>query len=311
MDLTDLIKSTLTTNIRQNLLVLEKEEQKSKEKEEMVNIEEVSQQEEQQEELASTTRQLDAECLEELLGQVSRESAKLHLANLIAKLKKESLTLKRVEASKAKVSAPSSSSSTSKEVNDDAKSPAPAPVQVKSEPAKMPAPSAETRYVPISSFAFDAGGYNGKFVTLYVSLVGVGSLDRSNITCEFTKDSFDLIVKDYQGKTLRLMRDNLEHDIVNEKSKIIVKADKIVIKLAKVKGEYSYDSWTNLTDKKGKKKKAEEKSKDPSASIMELMKDMYDSGDDKMKKMIGETMLKQREGKLGGGPDGMPDMPPM
>ena len=283
----------------------------------MANIEEVSQQEEQQEEeLASTTRQLDAECLEGLLGQVSRESAKLHLANLIAKLKKESLTLKRVEASKAKVSVPSSSStstssSTSKEVNDDAKSPAPAPVQVKSEPAKMPAPSAETRYVPISSFAFDAGGYNGKFVTLYVSLVGVGSLDRSNITCNFTKDSFDLIVKDYQGKTLRLMRDNLEHDIVNEKSKIIVKADKIVIKLAKVKGEYSYDSWTNLTDKKGKKKKAEEKSKDPSASIMELMKDMYDSGDDKMKKMIGETMLKQREGKLGGGPDGMPDMPPM
>lgn len=282
----------------------------------MVNIEEVSVQEEQQEELASTTRQLDAECLEELLGQVSRESAKLHLANLIAKLKKESLTLKRVEASKAKVSAPSSSSSSSsssasKEVDDDAKSPAPAPVQVKSEPAKMPAPSAETRYVPISSFAFDAGGYNGKFVTLYVSLVGVGSLDRSNITCKFTKESFDLIVKDYQGKTLRLMRDNLEHNIDNEKSKIIVKADKIVIKLAKVKGEYSYDSWTNLTDKKGKKKKAEEKRKDPSASIMELMKDMYDSGDDKMKKMIGETMLKQREGKLGGGPDGMPDMPPM
>lgn len=281
----------------------------------MVNIEEVSVQEEQQEELASTTRQLDAECLEELLGQVSRESAKLHLANLIAKLKKESLTLKRVEASKAKVSAPSSSSSSSssasKEVDDDAKSPAPAPVQVKSEPAKMPAPSAETRYVPISSFAFDAGGYNGKFVTLYVSLVGVGSLDRSNITCKFTKESFDLIVKDYQGKTLRLMRDNLEHNIDNEKSKIIVKADKIVIKLAKVKGEYSYDSWTNLTDKKGKKKKAEEKRKDPSSSIMELMKDMYDSGDDKMKKMIGETMLKQREGKLGGGPDGMPDMPPM
>lgn len=39
---------------------------------------------------------------------------------------------------------------------------------------------------------------------------------------------------------------------------------------------------------------------------MDLMKDMYDSGDDNMKKMIGETMLKQREGKLDkGGMGGM------
>ena len=32
---------------------------------------------------------------------------------------------------------------------------------------------------------------------------------------------------------------------------------------------------------------------------MGLMKQMYDEGDDTMKKMIGETMLKQRNGELG------------
>ena len=31
---------------------------------------------------------------------------------------------------------------------------------------------------------------------------------------------------------------------------------------------------------------------------MNMMKDMYESGDDSMKKMIGETMLKQRNGEL-------------
>ena len=31
---------------------------------------------------------------------------------------------------------------------------------------------------------------------------------------------------------------------------------------------------------------------------MDLMKDLYDKGDDSMKKMIGETMLKQRQGQL-------------
>jgi calcyclin binding protein len=42
---------------------------------------------------------------------------------------------------------------------------------------------------------------------------------------------------------------------------------------------------------------------------MDLMKDMYDKGDDSMKKMIGETMTKQRDGKLGNGLDqGMDDM---
>ncbi len=35
-----------------------------------------------------------------------------------------------------------------------------------------------------------------------------------------------------------------------------------------------------------------------STSIEILMKDLYDSGDDNMKKMIGETMMKQRRGEL-------------
>ena len=36
---------------------------------------------------------------------------------------------------------------------------------------------------------------------------------------------------------------------------------------------------------------------------MQLMKDMYEDGDDNMKKVIGETMMKQQRGELG--KDGM------
>ena len=35
--------------------------------------------------------------------------------------------------------------------------------------------------------------------------------------------------------------------------------------------------------------------KDPSAGIMDLMKDMYNSGDDKMRETIGKAMLESRK----------------
>jgi calcyclin binding protein len=70
-----------------------------------------------------------------------------------------------------------------------------------------------------------------------------------------------------------LIKDNLEKDIVADKSKFIVKKNKVIIKLQKVKGEYSYEHWAHLTAKKGRDSTSSAK-KDPSASIMDMMKDM-------------------------------------
>ena len=36
---------------------------------------------------------------------------------------------------------------------------------------------------------------------------------------------------------------------------------------------------------------------DPMGGIMEMMKDMYDEGDENMKKIIGEAMLKSQRGE--------------
>ena len=51
--------------------------------------------------------------------------------------------------------------------------------------------------------------------------------------------------------------------------------DKVILKLAKVKGEYSFEHWTALTSKKSKEQK-EAKKKDPMGGIMDMMKDMYE-----------------------------------
>ena len=266
----------------------------------MVNIEVVSSTE--HEESPSVARQLDAEAIEAAAETMDRVSAKMHLQALAKKLRKESDALARLEQSQEKKSTATTNASQDEKVT------APAPA-VSSTNKK--------HYTPIDKFAFDEGGYKGPFVTLYIDLPDVGSIPREQITCDFTKDSFDLIVRDLQGQSYRLFKDSLEKDIQPDKSKIVVKAHKILVKLAKIKAEYGggYDMWTKLTDTKGKKQKSGKASSDPQSSIMDLMRDMYESGDDQMKKMIGETMMKQQRGELGrdnnmmpgGGLDGLED----
>ena len=276
----------------------------------------------------SEERRLDAIAIEEAAVKMARVSARLQLESLAKRLRKDSEALARVEQSRGnKMTTSNNSSSRSSNNNveqpktgvvcEEGKktptSPSPAAVEAKTTPTaetapQPPSPTTTTtvappriaRYTSIDKFAFDAGGYDSHFVTLYIDLPGVGSIPRGQITCNFTKESFDLIVLDLKNKSYRLFKDNLEKDIDPDKSKIIVKKERILVKLAKVKqGEYGgYDYWSQLTAKKSKKdKKASESN--PQASIMELMKDMYDQGDDNMKKVIGETMMKQQRGELG------------
>jgi calcyclin binding protein len=264
----------------------------------------------------SQQRMLDADEIESLVLQLKRPTARLQVETLVKKMRKEAASLKALEVTNdvpAKMTAPPPAPA--------APAPAPAPqpilIPTTTSTTTTSAPSTagpSVMYTNIDKFAFDAGGYNEKFVTLYLPLPGVGSIPKDQISCEFQKDAFDITVMDLNGKNYRLKKDNLEHDIVPKSSKYIVKADKIVVKLQKVKGEYgSFDYWSKLTDPKRKDKKISDKS-NPAASITEMMKEMYENGDDNMRKIIGETMLKQRNGELGkdsmmgGGSGGLGDL---
>mmetsp|Transcript_7475 Transcript_7475/g.15331 ORF Transcript_7475/g.15331 Transcript_7475/m.15331 type:complete len:302 (+) Transcript_7475:73-978(+) len=256
----------------------------------------------------SQERFADADEIEAaLLAHITRPSAQLHLQNLITKLRKEGKALQRVAAS---TSAAAGSSDSAAQPSPAVAKPA-APVEVPTPPKKTPVTtpiitSTTNKYQTFPTHYFDCGEYNSPLVTIYVPLTGIGTHDKSKISCNFTSTSFDLIVSDFSttnddGKTksYRLLNDNLEKEIDVSKSKYVIKPNKILIKLGKVKGEYSYDHWTELTAKKKKESKGGKSKEDPAAGIMDLMKDMYESGDDNMKKMIGETMYKQRTGQLG------------
>ena len=92
-------------------------------------------------------------------------------------------------------------------------------------------------------------GYDSPTVTVYVGLPGVGQAkDRVNV--EFGLYSIDVKVTDLDGKNYRYIQDNLDKDIIPAESKFIVKANKIILKLQKVKGQYSHEQWSQLVCKK-------------------------------------------------------------
>lgn len=163
-----------------------------------------------------------------------------------------------------------------------------------------PAPTAPSAlYVNLEDISWDQGSnsFDSPSVTVYVGLPNVvKSKDRVN--CQFGRYSIDLTVMDHEGKNYRYVQTNLEKDIIPEQCQVLVKNNKIVLKLAKVKGKYSYESWQNLVAKK-KRDPVEDQKKgaDPTGGIMDMMKNLYDEGDDSMKKIIGEAMLKSRSGE--------------
>lgn len=59
------------------------------------------------------------------------------------------------------------------------------------------------RWVPIVQYAWDQPPFRVK-LTIKENMKGVGLIDKSNITCEFTDHSIDLKVRNLNGKHYRL-----------------------------------------------------------------------------------------------------------
>ena len=170
-------------------------------------------------------------------------------------------------------------------------------------PVLLPNGAAETRvsYSTIASFGWDQDEYGKDPQNVYVYVMsgvdGIGQL-KERVSCDFTKHSFDLKILDFNGKNHRLVKDNLDKDIIPSESRVIVKKNSIKISMRKAKGQYGYDSWLDITSKKTRNEEAAQAA-DPYGGngIMDMMKQMYDDGDDTLKKTIGEAMMKSRSGE--------------
>jgi len=149
-----------------------------------------------------------------------------------------------------------------------------------------------TPTVKITSYAWDQ---SDKFVKIYLSdLKGVQDLASTDIIVTSSQQMHTLTVKNLNGKNYVFTVPKLLYDVTSVTYK--VKSDLILLLLKKENAT----NWEYLTEKE--KIKKDEKSKipdidknaDPSASIMNMMKKMYDEGDDEMKRTIAKAWTESR-----------------
>ncbi|EQC40112.1 hypothetical protein SDRG_02765 [Saprolegnia diclina VS20] len=185
-----------------------------------------------------------------------------------------------------------------------AKTQAQAPVATPAPTPTVYAPPriAETEvYTEVSTFGWEDEGYGKPKVMVYITsgIDGVGELPASQVTCDFTKHSFDLKIKQLRGKNYRLVRYHLDKEIDPKKSKFLFKKNRVTITLWKADEK---NTWSNLTAKNpGAASAAKANPSDPSAGIMDMMKNMYDEGDEEMKRTIAKAWTESRNKTAAGG----------
>jgi len=166
--------------------------------------------------------------------------------------------------------------------------------------------------VKISNYGWDE---SQKFVKVYVSLPNIGGLTQEQIKCEFTGQSFRCFVHNHNEKNHLLELPKLAGNIVPATSTCRLKSANIIISLKKEKEGTNWGNLTEVAKKEKEKKDMDLGSKkdmdtsDPSAGIMNLMKKMYDEGDDEMKRTIKKTWYESQQKQNSGGMPGMPGMP--
>lgn len=162
-----------------------------------------------------------------------------------------------------------------------------------SSPACKSKPKAACYNVKITNYAWDQSDKSLKF---YITLKNVHSLPKENITCSFGAKSFELAVNGLDGYNHSLAIKNLLHPIVPDGCSFKVKSDDTIVIIAKKEVE---QKWPQITVQEQKAKEARtpkyDETADPSQGLMHMLKQMYDDGDDDMKRTIAKAWTESHD----------------
>lgn len=218
----------------------------------------------------------DLQELRKLLELAKRPHVQALLSNEISNLEKVRETSMEVE----EMPNPSTADKVSNEV---------APVE------RRPA-SRSVHYINLSTFSWDE---ESEKVKIYISLEGAA---QEKVEADYQEQSVNLKIHDVNGKNYQFAVPRLAKKIVPSACKFLVKPKRVILTLKKA----NLGSWFELTKKEEKiKPPSLDKEADPMAGLMGLMKNMYEEGDDEMKKTIAKAWTDARSGKPGMGSSSM------
>uniref|UniRef100_A0A1I7RTY9 Calcyclin-binding protein n=2 Tax=Bursaphelenchus xylophilus TaxID=6326 RepID=A0A1I7RTY9_BURXY len=149
----------------------------------------------------------------------------------------------------------------------------------------------------ITTFAYDE---SDKFVKLYYTLNGIQNHPADRIESKIDEDSFLVRISDFNGFDYEFSARGLSYAIDASKSIVKPKTDLVLVMLKK---QEEGKTWGKLL-KLEKAAKIDlpdmEENPDPQASLMNMMKKMYDEGDDEMKRTIKKAMYESQQKKEAG-----------
>ncbi|XP_054713980.1 calcyclin-binding protein-like [Uloborus diversus] len=144
----------------------------------------------------------------------------------------------------------------------------------------------------MTNYAWDQ---SDKYLKIYLTIPAVHTFPTENVTSSFSTRSVELQALAPEGKNNVFQIKNLLNDILPSESYSKVKTDMVVLYLRKVTAQH----WGYVTEseKKAKEPKSPkvDKDEDPSQSLMTLMKQMYEDGDDEMKRTIAKAWTEARD----------------
>ncbi|MFH4982899.1 hypothetical protein AB6A40_009608 [Gnathostoma spinigerum] len=146
--------------------------------------------------------------------------------------------------------------------------------------------------VKITNYAWDQ---NDKFVKLYLTMPGIQAATAEQVVVKFTEKSVDVSTVNIEGKDYSLAIKELLNDIDPEKSTYKQKENMLLVMLKKQKETESWKYLTKAEDNANKPNipKFDEKS-DPQESLMDMMREMYEKGDDEMKRTIRKSFYESQ-----------------
>ncbi|KAH7276570.1 hypothetical protein KP509_39G012300 [Ceratopteris richardii] len=147
--------------------------------------------------------------------------------------------------------------------------------------AKVPA-TAEIKYETLSNLTWEQ---DSERVKIYVSLEDV---EEDKVEAKFTEWSFDIKIHGAGGKNYRYSISRVHKEMDPDACRILVKPKRVIISLRKLEEE----DWKDLYFKEDKSE--EESKRQPMDRLLEMMRHMYDDGDEETKKTISDAWTTYR-----------------